>query len=270
MNDGLHKRREIWHYKLKVEGVWRLFSTHTRKYQDALKVLAQARKDLAENRFPGDSSKLLLSKAAAYWIECRAPLVHPRTLIIDKQRLKPLLLALGNYRLAQIDKRIFREYQARRSATVSNRTINMEAKCLRMILKEHKLWKRLEDDCRDLPENTTGPGRALTMDEEQRLFQAASSKPDWLVAYCTALLAADTSCRSCEIKGLRLKNVDLLNQTIRICRSSTKTDAGERIIPLTTRATTALVKLTERAKLIGATEPDHYLLPYCRYCKKDA
>jgi hypothetical protein len=28
-NDGLHKRRGIWHYKLKVDGSWKEISTRT-------------------------------------------------------------------------------------------------------------------------------------------------------------------------------------------------------------------------------------------------
>ena len=36
--DGLHKRRDIWHYKLKVGGKWKEFSTGKTNYQEARKV----------------------------------------------------------------------------------------------------------------------------------------------------------------------------------------------------------------------------------------
>jgi hypothetical protein len=32
--DGLHKRRHIWHYKLKVAGRWKEISTGKRNYQE--------------------------------------------------------------------------------------------------------------------------------------------------------------------------------------------------------------------------------------------
>ena len=41
-NDGLHKRRGIWHYKLKGGGRWREMSTRTSNYQEARKVRQQA------------------------------------------------------------------------------------------------------------------------------------------------------------------------------------------------------------------------------------
>ena len=41
------------------------------------------------------------------------------------------------------------------------RTINLEIKVLRQILKAYKLWARIADDYKPLTENTRGPGQAL-------------------------------------------------------------------------------------------------------------
>ena len=48
-----------------------------------------------------------------------------------------------------------------------------------------------------------------------------------------------------------------------IRRSSTKTDAGERVIPLNADAWTAILELWQRAKGFGGVDPDHYLFPSC-------
>src|SRR5262249_27827829 len=151
-----------------------------------------------------------------------------------------------------------RAYQLRRAEQVGNRTINLEAKVLRQILRSAKLWSRVAEDYKALREDKRGPGRALTPEEEKRLWKAAESNPDWLVAYCAALIAANTTARGCEIRGLRISDVDLENRTMTIRRASTKTDAGCRIVPLNTTSASAVARLLERAALLGATTPDCY------------
>ena len=56
-----------------------------------------------------------------------------------------------------------------------------------------------------------------------------------------------------------------MNRTMRVRRLTTKSDAGCRIVPLNDTAMWATTRLLERAKALGATEPDHYLFPACRF-----
>jgi integrase len=218
----------------------------------------QAQRD---GRLPTDVSNWPLEKAAKEWLTGRARLVAPQTARIDRERLVPLLQALGSHRLSQITARDISGYQLRRMAMVSPRTVNLETKVLRMVLRSAKLWSHLADDYKALREDKRGPGRALSPEEESRLFEVASSNPNWSVAYYAALLAANTTARGCEIKGLRLSDVDLEARSMTIRRSSTKTDAGCRVVPLNTAATWALARLLERAAFLGATEPKHYVFP---------
>jgi integrase len=95
--------------------------------------------------------------------------------------------------------------------------------------------------------------------------ECSQQQPSWLVAYCAALIAANTTARGCEIKGLRIADVDLTARTMQIRRASTKTDAGCRIVPLNSTATWALARLLERATALEATSPDCYLLPAFRF-----
>jgi integrase len=69
--------------------------------------------------------------------------------------------------------------------------------------------------------------------------------------------------RGCEIKGLRWRDVDLIDRTLTVGRATTKTDAGERIIPLNANAVAAIVELYRLAQAIGGTEADHYVFPAC-------
>src|SRR5262249_54061592 len=145
------------------------------------------------------------------------------------------------------------------------RTCNLELKVVRQLLKTARLWSRLADDYKALKEPAKGPGRALTPEEETRLFECAQKSPYLSAAFYAGIVAANTTMRGCELKGLQLRDIDLVNSTLTIRRNSTKTDAGCRLIPLNNGAVWALTQLIERAKLLNAKEADHFLFPAFRY-----
>src|SRR5262249_22466893 len=223
-------------------------STRTTSYRDAKEIRDTALRAQREGRLPTDMSYWPLEKAAKEWLAGRARLVAPLTARIDRERLVPLLQALGNHRLTHVTAADISGYQLQRIAKVSPRTVNLETKVLRMILRSAKVWSHLADDYKPLREDRRGPGRALSPEEERNLFDVASSNPNWSVAYYAALLAANTTARGCEIRGLHLGDVDLEARSMTIRRTSTKTDAGCRIVPLNTMATWALARLLERAR----------------------
>lgn len=72
-------------------------------------------------------------------------------------------------------------------------------------------------------EYKTARRRALTDDEQKRLFEAARSRPEWIFAYVASALAFYCGLRACEIRGLQWKHVDWDNARIQIRRSE---DAG--------------------------------------------
>ena len=114
--DGLHKRRGIWHYKLKVEGRWRECSTGERNYREAKRKRQEALQAQQEGRLPSDAARAKLSAVAPRWLDERKKLVAHETWRIDKERMKPLLRALGDKRLSEISSDDVRAYQARRSS----------------------------------------------------------------------------------------------------------------------------------------------------------
>ena len=121
----------------------------------------------------------------------------------------------------------------------------------------------MADDIRPLPMRHN-VGRALTHDEELRLLKLAAAKPEWLNARLAAVVALNTTMRAGEIRGLRWQVVDFIERTITVQRNTTKTDAGERVIPLNAGALAAMLELRERAKLLFGVEPqpEWYVFPH--------
>jgi integrase len=154
-----------------------------------------------------------------------------------------------------------RSYVADRKTTdVANKTINLELRVLRGVLKRAKLWHHFSDEIRPLPVHTQ-TGRAMTLDEKLRLAKSAAMKPEWQNARLAMVLALNTTMRACEIKALRWYDVDFLARTVTIRKS--KTEAGQRVIPLNEDALSAMRELYRRASAIGGTQPNHYAFPAC-------
>jgi integrase len=116
------------------------------------------------------------------------------------------------------------------------------------------LWARVADDIRPLREPST-IGRAITEEEKQRLLKTAVMRPEWETAYLAAILCLNTTARGCELKGLQWSDVDLFARTLTIRKS--KTAAGERVVPLTGVAVSALARIRGRAEGFGTVEQSH-------------
>ncbi len=258
-NDGLHRRRGIWYYTLTISGQRRFFSTKTTSYQEARKVRAAAEAAQKAGTLPTDLSKWLFKDLWEHVREARKLKVSAGTQRIEKERAVQLLKFFGTMRVSKISATEIARYQRARSEIVGNRTINLECKVLRIVLEPAKTWSAIAPDYENLPENRQGPGRSLEPADEKRLFDTARSKPGWQVAYLCALVAANTTMRSIEIKTLRICHINLIDAELSIKHS--KTAAGHRNIPLNPAAVWALSRLLERAVALGATEPQHYLLP---------
>jgi integrase len=153
-------------------------------------------------------------------------------------------------------KRIIDYRTWRAGQEVGPATLNAELGILRRILKRAKLWARVADDIRPLREPST-IGRAITEEEKQRLLKMAVMRPEWETAYLAAILCLNTTARGCELKGLQRCDVDLFARALTIRKS--KTAAGERVVPLTDVAVSALGRLRRRAEGFGAVKRSHYV-----------
>jgi integrase len=125
------------------------------------------------------------------------------------------------------------------------------------------LWSGLlQDTYQRLPVPKSGPGRALTPEETGKLIETARSKDRWFVALCATVLAYATGCRSGEIKTLKLGDLVLSTgqPCIRLRAEETKSRRS-REAALNELGLWAVRHLLSRAELLGASRPDHYLLP---------
>jgi integrase len=73
--------------------------------------------------------------------------------------------------------------------------------------------------------------------------------------------------RGCELKRPRWRDVNLIAATLNIQRS--KTETGERVIPLNNDAMPAILVLYKRAQGLRATDANHIVFPACENGKID-
>ena len=210
-----------------------------------------------------------LSKAIDAYVSAKRMHCSPRTIELEQERLSLVKKHFGDAPLVTITAAAIAGFQrTRHDAGIGNRTINMDVGVLSRVLKSCGRWRALADHVRNLPEGQHPIGRALTPDEQARLFTAAASNDEWEHVYCAAIVAANTSMRPVEVKHLRRRDVDLVKKLLFVRRS--KNQSSHRVIPLNASALTALARMFERADNLGHTEPEHYLWPACRWGRFDA
>ena len=261
----IYKRRKRYWMDDMVNGVRYRLPLKTTNWQEALRREKEELAAIAEGKAGkhGISTRQTFDAAVAAYVEKRKLYSAEKTYLTDEQRSRPLLKFFGDIRLRRITPDIIEKYQSERTKSgVSGRTVNLEVGLLRRILKRAKQWARLADDVEMLPERPK-EGRVLSPEEKATLLQTARLKPEWLIAKCAAFLALNTTMRGCELKGLRLMDINLFEKVLEIKRKSTKTDAGVRVIPLNRDAVLALSELIDRLTKLGADRPESYLFPAC-------
>lgn len=89
----------------------------------------------------------------------------------------------GDAKLRQIAPAQLAAYQnAGTDAGRAPKTINGEFSALRQVLERAKLWYRFDDEYTTLRNRNPPVGRALTAEEQSRLFEIARTNPAWLLA----------------------------------------------------------------------------------------
>jgi integrase len=228
---------------------------------------------IAESTPQPDSSELLpslkFSKAAPVWYETHAPHVSAGTRRHYTNCLNRLMRFFGDLRLEEIRIGHLEQYQKLRSAgeggmrKAGPSLVNHELNTLSQILSYAGLWAPIERRYRPMKLPRPKVGCALSPADEQTLFQVASRNPRWKVVYCCSVISAHTTFGPNEIRYLRRRDVDMSSVPPMIhVVEGLKNQYRERGIPLNEIAASAMAKLIARAQEIGATEPDHYLLPH--------
>ncbi len=259
---ALKKRGDTWHTHFFVDGERFRKSLDTSDWREAQRkereLIAEAKKGkLMASR--DEFSRLSFGDAADRFLADRLPRLAARSVQTEKERVKPIKAGIGSVPVWRLTVEQVRGYlRERKAAGRSNATLNRELDIIRGVLKRAKRWHHFADEIRPLPvrENI---GRALTYEEKVKLLKRAAARPEWQTAAWAARLALNTTMRGCEIKGLRWRDVDMIGKALTVRRS--KTEAGERVIPLNADAWDAILALYRRSQELGGFEPGHYLFP---------
>jgi integrase len=259
---ALTKRGSTWHTHFYVDGERFRKSLDTSDWREAQRkereLVAEAKKGkLMASR--DEFSRLPFGEAADRFIADRLPRLAARSVQTERERLKPIKAGIGTIPVWRLTVEQVRTYfRERKAAGRANATLNRELDIIRGVLKRAKRWHHFTDEIRPLPvrENI---GRALTYEEKVKLLKRAAARPEWKTAAWAARLALNTTMRGCEIKGLRWRDVDMIGRALTVKRS--KTEAGERVIPLNTDAWDVILSLYRRSQELGGFEPGHFLFP---------
>jgi integrase len=262
--DGLFRRDGIWYFKYKDPGgLYREKSTGKKKQPEAREYKHGFLEKLRQNQLPTDEAKWSLGQALTAWMEFRAATRPKASVAADQTSCRHLNQVIGaDRRLNNITGWDIRRYQMKRLETVGPKTVNNELSVLTAILKNARLWASLRETYEPLPVPKRGPGRALTPEQTAKLIETAKTNDHWFVALCATVLAYATGCRSGEIKKLQLGDsvLDGDRPFIRLRAENTK-GRRSRDPALNDLGLWALNHLVARARLLGACEPHHYLLP---------
>jgi integrase len=259
---GLYKRGDVFWYKFKHQGILIRESAETENRQEAAKAERKRRAALDKGgrvkRYDGAS--MTFGNAAKEWQELKAPDWSPSNRRIEGFNFRHLDTHFKGKRLRDIQPDDINRYKAARiNAGASPRTVGMEIGSLRALMRKHRLWADLQPDVK-LPRGKEDIGRALSQDEEHRLLVACKANRSRSL-YPAVLLALHTGLRSQELRHLRWRQVDFLNEQLTVGKSKTHGGAG-RVIPLNR---TAMQCLQEWRSLFPDAAPAHFVFPSERY-----
>jgi integrase len=263
---GMRKKGSRWFFKYKENDAWRERAAGTSDYQEARKVRAQFIQDLEKGRLPNDRAKWTLKDSVAEWLSERQLRIRRGSYASEKTITRNLCREFGpDVTLEEIANiHSIRKYETiRLRQGISCKTVNNETMVLAAILKGANLWRQVADDYRPLRVAQTDVAKALTREETHRLVDAAISADISAVAPYAAIASWSTGARANEIRSMRLGAIHLDGDKpfVYISRASTKTDAGARYVALDTLGRWAFDKLVTRCKLLGGSQPEHYLCP---------
>lgn len=241
---GLYKRGSVWWMTFTVDGRHRCESTATSNKRLARKIYEAKRTQIAEGRFPGflKSNAPPLKDYLSRYLESRMDL-HPNTRTRYGVSQRCLERFFADTRLSDITDARIEEFRARRlSEKVGPAGVNRDLSLLRQVLKQAKRERYIAQNPLDDREHFMDErkcrlqARPFTIEEEQRLHSVASGYMRPLV-----LLLLDTGLRpNAEALALRWREVDFERGMVNV--ASSKTPAGVRTVPMTTRLNAELLR----------------------------
>jgi len=142
--------------------------------------------------------------------------------------------------------------------------INQEVGTLVRILKEADCWTAdLEKLYMPLLHEESDVPRALTIEEQDRWLRTAASRREWQFVHWYSVLGIHTTMSTNELRAVRIGDINMYSRILNVRAASAKNKYRIRTIPLSDEATWAIERMLERASVMGAASPQHYLMPFC-------
>jgi integrase len=209
--------------------------------------------------------QLDFKSASEAWLDSRRPYISKRTAFDYANYIRTLAAYFGERRLPEISADEIRAYQRMRMGRAGASIINHECSVLQQMLKRIGRWAEIRDDYQPLQLPRESPHRALTPNEEERLYHIGAAHPGWEVAYCAFVISINTTAGPGEIRHIRLMDVHLDDPEgpfFEVQSQGARNPGRMRMLPLNGTAERAMRYLLDRARRLGSHEPQHYLIPF--------
>jgi integrase len=242
--DGKFITSPPWWMSLMIDGHQHCESTHTSNKRVAKKILAIRLAEIAEGRFPGllKSHAPTLKDYISKYLESRTDL-HPNTRTRYAVSRRSLEDFFAGTRLPDITNARIEEYKtARTRGGTGPAGVNRDLSLLRQVLKQAKRDRYIAQNPVGDREHFLDErkerlqAKPFTIEEEQRLLAVAKGYLRPLL-----ILLLDTGLRpNAEALPLKWRDVDFERGMISVIAS--KTPAGLRTVPMTTRLKAELLR----------------------------
>jgi len=261
---ALYKRGRTWWTDFAVNGQRFRLSLDTMDWREAQRQQKQRIAEAQQGRLTPvwhQFARLTFGQAADKYLESRSLDLADRSRAKEKELLSDPKWYFRSVAASKLTPEMLREYLAKRKAAgLSNATLNMITGAIRRVLKMGRRWHLFADELKRLPERSN-VGRALTAADISELLKLADSRNEWLTLRCGIILALNTTMRSAELKHLRWRDIDFFERTITVGRS--KTDAGQRVIPMNEDAVSAILRLLLEAQKAHVDGSESFIFPAC-------
>ena len=223
---------------------------------------------------PAIPPETLMPEAGRLWLDTRrfvhqgvdskrSNYIAPRTITDYEDYIDCLGKFFGQLQLREIHLGHIRAYQSDRSKTCGAAKINQETGILRTIMRRSGAWTdALEEGYEALRVDAADIPRAMTPRQQENYLQVAASREEWNVVYWYSLISLHTTCSNCEMRGIKIGDVNMFDGILMIRKGYAKNRHRVRTIPLTADAKWAVQMALVRARSLGAAAPDHYLFPF--------
>ena len=129
-------------------------------------------------------AKMPLQEGATMWLQSRKPFIGTRTARDYEKYICIIVRFFGNVRLEKLaNPDLIRAYQLERSKTCGPSTVNKECSLIQQLLKRIRRWNEVSLFYEPLPLPRESVGRAMTPEEERKLFETGAMMPRWASAY---------------------------------------------------------------------------------------